>query len=346
MQIKRLCYNGSMGKKYRGGFTLIELSLSLIFIAILSLMVVFLIMNVSSSYRRGLILNQINTVGMDLIDDFRISVQNATSDPVTRMCEVYYPDNDEYGQDRENYNNCVNDHANSFVSVYKKAQVNINVGAGDDREKTLGEIPVYGAFCTGTYTYVWNSGYFEDAEEGDFSTTGMDKREVKGAKPARVGTKDSFDFYEKYSGFRLLKIYDDERSICVNEMKIHDKSGNNERFPRYIRFEEYDNNVGEEGFVISDSMKVNGGEFDAVELMKKDETNLVLYEFYVAKPALSPTRQNLFYAGSFILGTRRGGIDITVAGNSCRPPNDEYTELEYCAINKFNFAVMAGGSKK
>lgn len=346
MQIKRLCYNGSMGKKYRGGFTLIELSLSLIFIAILSLMVVFLIMNVSSSYRRGLILNQINTVGMDLIDDFRISVQNATSDPVTRMCEVYYPDKDD--KDKDAYNDCVNDHANSFVSVYKKARVTINKNV-EGREKEFDEdIPVYGAFCTGTYTYVWNSGYFEDAEEGDFSATNMDKREVKDADPARVVTKekDSPDFNEKYSGFRLLKIYDDERSICVNEMKIHDKSGNNERFPRYIRFEEYDNNVGEEGFVISDSMKVNGGEFDAVELMKKDETNLVLYEFYVAKPALSPTRQNLFYAGSFILGTRRGGIDITVAGNSCRPPNDEYTELEYCAINKFNFAVMAGGSKK
>ena len=51
----------------------------------------------------------------------------------------------------------------------------------------------------------------------------------------------------------------------------------------------------------------------------------------------------IFYAASFILGTRRGGINIKEAGNNCKPPSDEFTELEYCAINKFNFAVQAGG---
>ena len=71
--------------------------------------------------------------------------------------------------------------------------------------------------------------------------------------------------------------------------------------------------------------------------------DLVLYELYVAEPAFSVTRQNQFYAASFILGTRRGGIDIKATGNNCKPPSDNYSELEYCAINKFNFAVMAGG---
>ena len=84
---------------------------------------------------------------------------------------------------------------------------------------------------------------------------------------------------------------------------------------------------------------------NGVEILNKNGLNdLVLYDFYMTKPAFSITRQNLFFAGSFILGTKRGGINIKTAGNSCKPPSDEYSDLEYCAINKFNFAVQAGGN--
>ena len=51
------------------GFTLVELSLSIAFIAILSITVALIINDAISTYRRGLTLNQINTVGMDLVDD-------------------------------------------------------------------------------------------------------------------------------------------------------------------------------------------------------------------------------------------------------------------------------------
>ena len=78
-------------------------------------------------------------------------------------------------------------------------------------------------------------------------------------------------------------------------------------------------------------------------LDQKDANDLVLYDFYVSKPAISQTRQNMFYAASFILGTRRGGININQVGNNCKPPSDADSMLDYCAINKFNFAVQAGG---
>ena len=51
----------------------------------------------------------------------------------------------------------------------------------------------------------------------------------------------------------------------------------------------------------------------------------------------------MFYAASFILGTRRGGINIKQVGNNCKPPSDFDSNLDYCAINNFNFAVQAGG---
>lgn len=333
MLLRRLCYNKSM--KSRGGFTLIELSLSLIFIAILSLTVVLLIQNISASYRRGLILNQVNTVGMDLVDDFRISIQNASSDPVTRMCEIYYPLG---SADR---NNCVADGGNSFVSVTKRAQVKVGGkyigGVADDSY-----MPVYGALCTGTYTYIWNTGYFEDAP--GYENNPENKREVLGASPAKLGTKASgtASFQEKYSGFRLLKVYDGERTICVNAMRDQNDSWDN---LRYIKSTDYKNNKIKNEFVISGQMlALAENDEDVVELMKKYEAaDLVLYELYFSRPALSSTRQNLFYAASFILGTRRGGINIKESGESCKPPSDDFSELEYCAINKFNFAVMAGG---
>lgn len=322
-------------KRACGGFTLIELSLSMIFIAILSLTVVLLIQNISASYRRGLILNQVNTVGMDLVDDFRISIQNASSDPVTRMCEIYYP------LDSADRNNCIADGANSFVSVTKRAQVKVEgkyIGGGADDSY----MPVYGALCTGTYTYIWNTGYFENAE--GYTGTDVNQREVIGADPAKLGTKAAAtaSFQTKYEDFRLLKVYDAERTICVNAMRDQNDSWDS---TSYVKSGDYKNNKIKNEFVISQEMlDIAEGDEDVVELMKKyDAADLVLYELYVSQPALSSTRQNLFYAASFILGTRRGGINIKEAGNSCKPPSDDYSELEYCAINKFNFAVMAGG---
>ena len=318
-----LCYNGGMKRKTRReGFTLIELALSLVFIGILSTTVVLLIQNVSASYRRGLILNQVNTVGMDLIDDFRSSIQNATSDPVTRMCGIYY---DQY-TDSTNYNKCVNDDAMSFIMAVKYANVT-DTSSGLDNES----MPVFGAFCTGTYTYVWNSGYF-DYDDGS---------KVSGVSKAVIGTRQfsTSDLQPLYSDFRLLKIYDDDRSICVNSMK--ESSGGSTGYTNYADLTSRNNTRNE--FVINSSIS-DENEDSVVELLKdRAASDLVLYDLYVARPALSSTRQNMFYAASFILGTTRGGINIKQGGNICKPPADDNSMLDYCAINKFNFAVQAGG---
>ena len=309
-------------KRKAHGFTLIELALSLIFIAILSVTVVLLIQNVTASYRRGLVLNQVNTVGMDLIDDFRSSVQNASSYPITEMCNTFY------GEGSANRSKCLNDNANSFVTVTKRATVRENGAV------VGGDMPVYGAFCTGTYTYIWNSGYFESVEYSTRSVTyGSNTLSPATLNMVGKGVK---------SGFRLLKIYDAERTICVNAMKAQDTSGGG---TNYVALSSYDNNRVPTQFVLDQSMvNADTDNEGGVELMKKNElSDLVLYDLYIAKPALSATRKNFFFSASFILGTRRGGINIRQAGNSCKPPSDIYSELEYCAIHKFNFAVQAGG---
>lgn len=311
----------------RRGFTLIELALSLIFIAILSVTVVLLIQNTTASYRRGLVLNQIDTVGIDLVDDMRYSVQNASSYSILEMCNTFY------SEGSTNRENCINDKANSFVTVTKRAAVRVN------GELIGNDMPVYGAFCTGTYTYIWNSGYFESVEYNTRSvrTSGGE------TSPVTLGVKTSSGAINNLaSGFRLLKIYDAERTICVNAMKAQDTgvTGNN-----YVPIGNYNNNRVQTQFVIDETMvNADTDNEGGVELMSINELNdLVLYDLYVAKPAFSSTRKNFFFSASFILGTRRGGINISRAGDSCKPPSDDYSELEYCAINKFNFAVQAGG---
>ncbi|MBR3252993.1 type II secretion system protein [Candidatus Saccharibacteria bacterium] len=331
-------------KKTRGGFTLIEMALSLAFIGILSVMIVVLIQNTTSSYRRGLILNQLNTVGMDLIDDIRSSVQGASTDSLKKLCQrIYPPDYDDLGD-------CLGDNANSFSIVTKYGEVKLQNDGGT--EQSIGTMPVYGAFCTGTYTYIWNSGYFD---EGQFA---------QGYKVYKLGSTDRLysatlvdtDGVSIGTNFRLLKIYDRERTICRNangaqsSVSAFGSTGPYTfiKEPGEGTFTGYNNNVPTT-FVINSTMlsgSVNSDKNNegGVELLKRNSVNdLVIYDFYMTRPAMSETRQNLFFAGSFVLGTRRGGVDIKAGGNSCRPPSDEYSDLEYCAINKFNFAVQAGG---
>ena len=118
----------------RQGFTLVELSLSLVFIGVLSIIIVLIINNTVMAYQRGVVLNQINTVGMDLVDDMRAAVQGSPA--LDNKC----------GDDSE----CV-----SFT--YKGTKIINNAEKND--------VPLYGGVCTGRYTYIWKSGYLSDNDE-------------------------------------------------------------------------------------------------------------------------------------------------------------------------------------
>ena len=68
--------------------------------------------------------------------------------------------------------------------------------------------------------------------------------------------------------------------------------------------------------------------------------NLAIYDLASATPAESSAGNSLFYSVSFILGTIQGGINVKASGNFCATPADyELENFDYCAINKFNFAI-------
>ncbi len=297
------------------GFTLVELSLSIAFIAVLSLAVVLIITNAISAYHRGIVLNQLNTVGMELVDDMRATIQNGTVISVVNMCEtVYKYDNESDSQTQKLAENCTKNNGQNLVAMRKEVS-NMRLGS-----ETMGSVPVYGVLCTGNYSYLWNSGYLFNDDVSD--------------RPNKLQFKfrdaeDGFNVATR-ENFRLLKIKDDERMVCV----------------AYDKKEENSNVVDVSGSnygIISEA---------PIDLLENGEQSggLALYDLYAPTPAINASRNNMFYSVSFVLGTILGGANVTRAGNYCATPegvdNAEIENFDYCAINKFNFAAQASGGGK
>ena len=300
--MKRLCYNKrSMKEPMKKGFTLVELSLSLVFIGVLSLTIAMIISDTVGTYRRGVTLNLINTVGMDIVDDVRSAVQNSSS---------WSPDNfclQQYRTESAPRELCVKDGGRNFVSLTRKTDVE---GIGK-------KIPVYGVFCTGTYSYIWNSGYFFN---GRISSTSL--------KPVSVGSPGNNDF-------RLLKVRDVSRSVCVSlTHKITEGLSN--------KYKINDSLLDKNWEVI----ELDGTEPIEIIATGSSNSSMALYDFEVFGPATSVANNSVFYSVSFVLGTLEGGANITGSGNLCATPNDYSNtneNFDYCAINKFNFAAEALG---
>jgi len=285
----------------RSGFTLVELSLSIAFISILSITIVVIINDMILSYQKGLVLKQVNTVGSELIDDLRNSIASSSTNNLKNVCPPLYS-NPAYVQ------KCQADNAYHFVYASKTADVKIG-----DNSKVASNAPVFGIFCSGQYSYIWNSGYFFD-----------NTYSVVGVEPAKFSyyKNDSAAYKTTITDFRLLKVLDPSRSICINAQKNYYQSGS------------MINNEFTTDIITSET---------PVDLLE-NSTNLAVYDLYISKPAQDQQSQNIFYSGSLILATTQGGINIKASGNYCATPSEYKVEnFDYCAINKFNFAMQANG---
>ena len=325
--MKKYFCNRSQKKIARDGFTLIELSLSIAFIAILSIAVTLIITNSIASYRRGLTLNSINTTGMDLVDDMRAAVQNAPARPPVSYCSTIYRDS----EDNNFYEQCTEDQGGNFVSVTRKG--NVKIGS------STVNVPLFGAFCSGTYSYIWNSGYFfTDDSESKVEDEGLAKASLQYRFLGDSGVSE-----KNATDFKLLKVRDKNRDVCVSALNTSSSGADDKRY------------------VVSSDKPINGGGsvFDIrredyailaeepIDILSGDiNNNLSIYDLTSMAPASSVSMNNAFYATSFILGTIQGGINIDASGNFCATPEGYESTIEnfdYCAINKFNFAAQANG---
>ena len=314
-------------KSRKTGFTLVELSLSIAFIAVLSIAVVLIITNSISAYHRGLTLTQINTTGADLVSDIRAAIQNAPARSIVSECSNYY--NKTTIQDH-----CKNDGAHNFVSVTRDSTVQVG-------NNTIGtnNIPVFGAFCTGSYSYLWNTGYFFHE---DYRVTGVSSATLKYRK---AGTEvNSNPVVDTISNFKLLKVKDESRSVCISAVRGADTNSNAE-VAKY-RVDRYGNNSINKGSNVFDITSYDVVSEEPMDILSGFGVGLAIYDLTSATPAEGNNSKNLFYSVSFILGSIQGGINVKSSGNFCATPNGFNSSVEnfdYCAINKFNFAAQAVG---
>ena len=274
----------------RKGFTLLELTISMLFVSLLSISIVVVINNVIMSYQRGAVLSRLDSVGNSIVDDMRSAVQDALN--TTRL-----------GQN---------------ISITKTTQtMKIN---GKDQNN----IPIYGIFCSGSYTYFWNSGYFftNDAE--------FDEKNDGWAK-IQLST-DNYYNPNNIDGrptFRVVKVQDTERAICISAIKDYGDSSktiDNNKLSNIFNVSELNNPV-------------------IVDLLQTDNDNdLALYDLAINVPATNYSESLSLYNISFILGTTTGGIDIATDGNACATPIGNAAWSNSCAVSRFNFAVQSNAT--
>ena len=310
-----------MSRDRKTGFTLIELSFSIAFIAVLLIAIAAITSNMIATYRRGLLLKQVNNYGTELVSDFRKSIANATTTGFEGLCKNLY------GSNLASYTNCITDEAKSLISFYDVAEIEVGrVGMSEI------EAPVHGVFCSGTYSYIWNSGYFGNAKV----ITKPDEGQRIGLKYTNMNGENAV---VKPSNLRLLKVLDPTRSICAAIMATeYGKSGDGGDLTDY-----YEKDSDEYYINIIDKTKIKE---EPIELLPSDggNGNFAIYDLEVSISDQDKLGKNSFYSGSFILGTIEGGINIKASGDFCAPPG-EYgqSSFDYCAINKFNFAMRATG---
>lgn len=300
------------------GFTLVELSFSIAFISILSLTLVAIIMHMTSTYQHGIALKQINTTGSDLADDLRAAIADSSAKNLTDLCGTYYVDNSTASND------CMNDGAYSFT--YLVRMQNVTIAPGTASEKKINSTPVFGAFCSGSYSYIWNSGYLLDSKN----------YQVTNVRPATLTYYDINGEQRYIDNFRLLKIVDPSRAVCVSSVN---KINNN----KYTQLNGIINSLDSDFVIKKDEFGYITE--DPIDVLASSGSNeLALYDLSIQKPAQDTTTRNIFYSGSFILATILGGINIKASGNYCATPSEYLIEyFDYCAINKFNFAIRASG---
>ena len=284
--------------KHRTGFTLVETALAMSFIAVL-LISVFAIMNrMTVIYQKTLTIRSVNAAGREIMDDISRFAGASTLPNRKAMCN---------GLSGEYFTNCVNDSGYKYVyHQFYSNNFEVNGRYPD------AELPTSGVFCTGRYTYLWNTGYVLNPENKTAENYRATLKYTVGSD-SEVSTSD----------FKLLRVIDVGSKICASNL-----NGNTYDITRAANDVSYSISLSE----------------PPVELLDSSESQLALYDFKVFRPARHYVSGHAFYSGTFILATLQGDVDITASGDYCTSPPEGYMgEFTYCAINKFNFATRATG---
>ena len=274
------------------GFTLVELSLALVFLAIILLTIAWLTMHITSTYEKGLAMKAVNSTAKEIIDDMSRAIAQSPARIVESLCGSIY------SKKPVQKSNCIADKARKFMYQERYGNVKVN---GE-----VQSVPINGSFCTGRYSYIWNTAYALNTADYPPQSSGVNYA-------ANINGDATF---------RLRKITDFERKVCTQQLVTTYNYGGNLTY------------------TVDWNPEINE------EMLDNSENNLALYDMAVYAPTIHKLTGSGFYSASFILATLRGGVNINSYGDFCTdPPDNLDTDFAYCAINKFNFSMRAAGEK-
>jgi len=266
----------------RKGFTIIELMLAMGFLGTLLVTIALLVTMITGIYQKGLSLRAVNANGKQIIDDMTRIISGSPMPGVSLN-----PTPDISG---EITNTAIHDALKQyFVTTVKEGQ------------------QLHGAFCTGSFSYIWNTQPSYSSEEGllriefpENSSSPLDNPHTP----------------------KFARIPDSTRSVCRT--------------------------LADPGKVSISGVTTIEATGTPIELINNDESDLILYDFVVFPATQNDTTSQIFYSVTFILATLRGGVNILSNGDYCDVNSGHSVsglshDFNYCAVNKFNFAIRATG---
>lgn len=254
---------------------MVELMLAMGFLSALLVTISLLVIQITGIYQKGLSLRAVNSQGRQLIDEFMRAASGSSREDLGA-----------YGSIDDAYESGL-----YFVSSMGNHDTN---GDGVDES-----VQMNGVFCTGMYSYVWNTKYaFEDHPDRRLRVNGR--------------------------AYKLVRVRDASNEAC---MRANDNSGDGYPNRETWLFEGADDNV-----------------IQPIELINSDESDLILYDFMMFPATWSRSSEQVLYSATFILATIRGGVNINGNGDYCQGTTlGLTTDFNYCAVNKFNFAMRSTG---
>jgi len=288
-------------KNVRTGFTLIELSISIVFLATLLISVTILVIFISGIYQKGLALRSVNATGRAIVDDIGRAI---SASPLARRDDPIFRVDNTSGYFHQRYDN--------------------------------DGLPLFGAFCTGRFTYLWNTAQgiqtniyltyeFEDLDGVIHNTADDD------------------------GPFRFIRINDPMRAVCRAISPYIPDPDNSPNYRSANPEHCANRNISAlEGDIEACFLSITEIDSSPTFLITEDENDLVLFDFHIFPATVSRINNHVYYTGTFILATMRGGINILGHGNYCSDPGGTglVTDFNYCAINKFSFAMRTTGESR
>lgn len=289
------------------GFTLIELSVGLAFVASLLIMVSIVTIHISTTYQKGLVVRSVNSTGRLIVDDLSRTIAAAPARSLSDICRTWY------ASDKNEMQKCLKDNARIFTYQQNYGSVRIK-----STGTLLHNVPLNGVFCTGRHSYIWNTGYALNSE--DYEITSGSRASYETATSEGMFSNDNF---------KLLKIEDSNRELCYQHSLSYTTG-----VPTYG----YDHNKSSFYMKYANIIELLNKSDDRLVLydfviFPPTQHTVTLHSFYSGTFILGTERGSIDITG---IG------DFCKA-----PPSDGLTtDFTYCAINKFNFAARSTGQNR